>query len=271
MNAATISATSSGPGSVLLETNALSKAFKGLIALKDHSLRIGAGEIVGVIGPNGSGKSTLFNLITGFIRPTGGKIQLAQKSIHALDPASITRLGVARTFQGTRLFKTLTVLENVRAGAQLRFPTGTLENILGLARAGSQGRSIDARAFEVLELVGLADQARVIAGDLPYGDQRRLEIARALATQPKLLMMDEPAAGLDARETATLLDLIRSIRDRYGLSVMVIEHDMDLIMNLCERIQVLAYGETICEGSPAQVQANPRVREAYLGGEASDA
>jgi branched-chain amino acid transport system ATP-binding protein len=247
----------------LLQTLGLSKSFKGLKALKNYRLELRGGEIIGVIGPNGSGKSTLFNVITGFLQPSSGTVTFAEQNVSGKQPAAIARLGVARTFQGTRLFKALSVLENVRTAAQLRYPSNMVASVLGIA---SKRKEIDAVAKEMLELVGLQDRAHERADSLPYGDQRRLEIARALATQPKLLMMDEPAAGLDSRETKTLLSLIQRLRDKFGFAVMVIEHDMDLIMNLCERIQVLAYGETICEGTPSEVQADKRVREAYLGG-----
>lgn len=252
---------------MLLETRNLSKSFRGLSALKDHRLSVEKGEIVGVIGPNGSGKSTLFNLITGFLPPTTGTVHFDGREIERLEPPQIARLGIARTFQGTRLFKNLSVLENLRAAAQLRYPVNVWEATLGVGRAAANQKAIEEKSREMLELVGLSDVVGMPAGSLPYGNQRRLEIARALATKPKLLMMDEPAAGLDSRETESLLHLIRRIRDEFGVAVMVIEHDMDLVMNLCERIQVLAYGETIAEGSPEQVQANSRVREAYLGGE----
>ena len=257
--------TTTAENAPLLETNGLTKSFRGLVALKNHSLRVNPQEIVGVIGPNGSGKSTLFNLITGFIRPSSGAVRLLGRAVDTLEPPEIARLGVARTFQGTRLFKTLSVLENVRAGAQLAYPTTLFEGLLGANTAKT--RAVDAASHELLDLVGLSSQSDVRAGSLPYGDQRRLEIARALATRPKILMMDEPAAGLDSRETRALLDLIQRIRQEFHVAVIVIEHDMELIMNLCERIQVLAYGETICEGSPREVQSDARVREAYLGGE----
>ena len=251
----------------LLEVDGVSKAFKGLLALRDHTLRVSSGEIVGVIGPNGSGKSTLFNLITGFLRPTAGQIRFAGVVTGRLEPAHIARLGIARTFQGTRLFKSLSVFENVRAATQLRHPINLLEAISGLGRGAQSARQTDSSAWELLELVGLSARADVLAGSLPYGEQRLLEIARALGTQPRMLLMDEPAAGLDSTETAALLTLLQRIRDQFGVAVVVIEHDMDLIMNLCEKILVLAHGETICEGTPRAVQADPRVREAYLGTE----
>ena len=251
----------------LLEVDGVSKAFKGLLALRDHTLRVSSGEIVGVIGPNGSGKSTLFNLITGFLRPTAGRIRFAGVDTGRLEPAHIARLGIARTFQGTRLFTSLSVFENVRAATQLRHPINLLEAISGLGRGAQSARQTDSSAWELLELVGLSARADVLAGSLPYGEQRLLEIARALGTQPRMLLMDEPAAGLDSTETAALLTLLQRIRDQFGVAVVVIEHDMDLIMNLCEKILVLAHGETICEGTPRAVQADPRVREAYLGTE----
>ena len=249
----------------LLETSGLTKSFKGLLALQNHALRVMPLEIVGVIGPNGSGKSTLFNLLTGFIRPSAGEVYFLGQSVKQLEPPSIARLGMARTFQGTRLFKDLTVLENVRLATQLRAPTHLFASIIPNQRFAATLRRINTEALHLLELVGLAASAQARAGSLAYGDQRRLEIARALATRPQLLLMDEPAAGLDSRETILLLELIRRIRDQFKVAVMVIEHDMDLIMNLCERIQVLAYGQVICEGTPQVVQSDPRVREAYLG------
>ena len=253
------------PAAPLLEVDGVSKSFKGLLALRDHRLNVASGEIVGVIGPNGSGKSTLFNLITGFIRPTTGRIRFAGVDTGRLEPARIARLGVARTFQGTRLFKALSVFDNVRAATQLRHPTHLLEAISGLGRGASHAQRTDSSAKELLEMVGLSARADALAGSLPYGEQRLLEIARALGTRPRMLLMDEPAAGLDSRETASLLRLLQRIRDQFGVAVVVIEHDMDLIMNLCEKILVLAHGETICEGTPRAVQADRRVREAYLG------
>jgi branched-chain amino acid transport system ATP-binding protein len=249
----------------LLATRGLTKSFRGLNALKDHRIELRAGEIVGVIGPNGSGKSTFFNVVSGFLRPNAGTIEFAGRPIHALQPPAIARLGIARTFQGTRLFPQLTVIENLRAAAQLRHPAGLLDVIFGTPRLTATNKAVTAAAEELLELIGLNSSAERRAGDLPYGDQRRLELARALATAPRLLMLDEPAAGMDAHETRALLDLIDGIRHRFGVAVIVVEHDMDLIMNLCERIQVLAHGEVIFEGTPAEVQASRRVREVYLG------
>ncbi|HZT19358.1 MAG TPA: ABC transporter ATP-binding protein, partial [Dongiaceae bacterium] len=228
-------------------------------------IEVRAGEVVGVIGPNGSGKSTFFNLVTGFLKPNAGTVEFAGRPIQHLPAPAIARLGIARTFQGTRLFRNLSVIENLRAAAQLRHPLSLLDAVLGLPRLAKVGRAVDRLANEMLELVGLAERARHRAADLPYGDQRRLELVRALATQPRLLMLDEPAAGMNAAETKGLMKLIDEIRHRYRLGVVVVEHDMDLIMNLCDRIQVLAHGEVIFEGTPAEVQANPRVREVYLG------
>jgi len=252
-------------GAPLLETRGLSKSFRSLVALKEHAISVRRGEIVGVIGPNGSGKSTFFNLVSGFLRPDAGSILFQGRAIVHRSAARIVRLGIARTFQGTRLFQRLSVGENIRAAAQLRHPTGMLDALLGTPRLERSEAAVEAMTRELAELGGLAAQIESRAGDLPYGDQRRLELMRALATRPQLLMLDEPAAGMDAAETRSLLKLIDQLRRRYDLAVIVVEHDMDLIMNLCERIQVLAHGERIFEGTPAQVQAHPRVREVYLG------
>jgi branched-chain amino acid transport system ATP-binding protein len=246
------------PAVPLLATSGLTKTFGRLTALRGQGIVVRTGEIVGVIGPNGSGKSTFFNLVTGFLRPDAGEVTLDGVAIARLAPARIARMGIARTFQGTRLFAGLSVLENVRAAAQLRHPSSMLDAVLGTPRLRRVEREVGAMADELLALVDLRRHASRRAGDLPYGDQRRLELIRALATGPRLLMLDEPAAGMDA-------ELISDIRHRYKLGVIVVEHDMDLIMNLCDRIQVLAAGETVFEGSPAEVQAHPRVREVYLG------
>jgi branched-chain amino acid transport system ATP-binding protein len=249
----------------ILVTRALTKTFRRLTALKNQSVEVRSGEIVGVIGPNGSGKSTFFNVVTGFLRPNAGTVTFEGREIQHLSAPEIVRLGVARTFQGTRLFPRLTVRENLRAAAQLRHRLGFLDAVLGLPRLKAVNRAVDQLTDELLDLIDLRGRADDRAADLPYGDQRRLELARALATRPRLLMLDEPAAGMNASETQALLRLIDKIRRDYGLAVIVVEHDMDLIMNLCDRIQVLAYGEIIFEGSPTDVQANPKVREVYLG------
>jgi branched-chain amino acid transport system ATP-binding protein len=246
-------------------TRGLTKSFSGLVALRGHAIAVKAREIVGIIGPNGSGKSTFFNLVTGFLRPSAGSVEFGGQALERLRPSVITRLGIARTFQGTRLFPRLSVRENLLAAAQLRHGVGLLDALLGMPRLREAEGAVDATADELLALVGLSRSAARRAGDLPYGDQRRLELARALATRPQLLMLDEPAAGMDAHETRALLKLIEDIRDRFGVGVIVVEHDMDLIMNLCERIQVLAHGEVIFEGTPAEVQASRRVQEVYLG------
>jgi branched-chain amino acid transport system ATP-binding protein len=249
----------------LLVTRELTKSFRSLVALKNHHIRVSTGEIVGVIGPNGSGKSTFFNLVTGFLKPNAGVVAFDGLEIQHLAAPRIVRLGIARTFQGTRLFPQLNVRENLRAAAQLRHGLGFADAVFGLPRLARVNQAVDDLADEMLELVGLRARANSRAADLPYGDQRRLELVRALATRPRLLMLDEPAAGMNAAETQALLKLIDEIRRRYRLAVVVVEHDMDLIMNLCDRIQVLAHGEIIFEGNPAEVQANPRVREVYLG------
>ncbi|MBZ9772685.1 ABC transporter ATP-binding protein [Mesorhizobium sp. CO1-1-8] len=250
---------------VLLKTVGLTKAFRGLVALRDHSIELHEGEIVGVIGPNGSGKSTLFNLITGFSQPNSGSIEMEGRSIVGLRTSQIVAMGIARTFQGSRLFGSLSVAQNVLTAAQLRHPVGPADTVLRGRRYRERVAATRQKADELLDLMGLTGQAGRVAADLPYGDQRRLEIARALATGPQLLLLDEPAAGLDSNETKVLAALIRTIRDRYGVTVVVVEHDMDLIMALCERIQVLATGEVICVGTPEQVREHPKVREAYLG------
>ena len=252
-------------GKILLQTSGLTKSFRGLVALRDHALTLYENEILGVIGPNGSGKSTFFNLISGFSKPNSGHIGFRGQSIVGYAASHIVELGIARTFQGSRLFVSLTVAENILAAAQLRHPIGPLSAVLRGRRYQSHLNDAQNITSKLLDFMGLSSQSDRLAADLPYGDQRRLEIARALATEPKLLLLDEPAAGLDSHETKTLVGLIRSIRDMFGITVVVVEHDMDLIMNLCERIQVLATGEVICVGTPEEVRRHPRVREAYLG------
>ena len=249
----------------LLAGHGLTKRYGGLTALGDHAIRVDAGEILGVIGPNGSGKSTLFNVLTGFTRADEGELHLDDVPILGASPARIVRLGVARTFQHTRLFRALSVLDNVLAAAALRHRAPAPACWLGLPSGRRAMRDQRALATELLDLVGLAPQSQRRAQDLPYGDQRRVEIARALATRPRLLLLDEPAAGLDADETAALGDVILKVRAGIGIAIVLVEHDMDLVMHVSDRIQVLAQGRLIAEGPPAQVRADARVREVYLG------
>jgi branched-chain amino acid transport system ATP-binding protein len=249
----------------LLKTEALSKNFKGLQALKKHNLEVRSGEILGVIGPNGSGKSTLFNVITGFSPPSSGSVVFDGTAITGWRPDRVVGRGIARTFQGSRLFKALTAAENVEAAAQKLGRPGLVSTLTRLGGYSRHQAAIRDRARAMIDLVGLAHWSDRRAGDLPYGAQRRLEIARAMATGPKLLMLDEPAAGLNTHETAELMGLIRGLRDGFGVAIVVVEHDMDLIGNLCERVQVLAQGELISEGTFDVIQKDARVRRAYLG------
>jgi branched-chain amino acid transport system ATP-binding protein len=255
----------SGTGPILLATEGLTKSFYGVVALRDQAIELRRGEIVGVIGPNGSGKSTLFNLVTGFASPTLGSIRFKGQSLNGLSSTAVARLGIARTFQGSRLFGSLSVRDNVLVGTQRRFAVGPIASLLRGASYRRHVGEAELIAGQLLERLGLSNQADRTAADLAYGDQRRLEIARALAGGPELLLLDEPAAGMDSHETRELAQLIRQIRDDFAVAVMVIEHDMDLIMGVCERIQVLATGQVIASGSPDVVRNDPAVREAYFG------
>ena len=249
----------------LLEIDGLAKTFKGLRAVDGYRLRLPAGEILGIIGPNGAGKSTVFNLLTGHIRPSCGTIRFHGRDITRLSPDRIARLGIGRTFQNIRLFPSMTVLENVVSARQLRDRSGFLPTILSLPSFHSTEKRLAREALEELDLFGLADRAQAPATSLPYGDQRRLEIVRALALAPSLLLLDEPTAGMNAQESMVVLDLIRRIRDRYSLTIILVEHNMPLVMQLCERIQVLNYGQIISEGTPEKVRTDPKVVESYLG------
>ena len=251
----------------LLTTRGLGRSFGRLVALRDLSVSVSRGEIFGVIGPTGSGKSTFFNVVTGFLKADSGGVSFDGAEIAGRPATEIVRLGIARTFQGTRLFRAMTVRDNLLAAAALRTPTAWWDGLLGTPRLKDAEAAANARTDELLHLINLTNRADSAAGDLPYGDQRRLELARALATRPKLLMLDEPAAGMDTGETKALLGLIDDVRKREGLTVIVVEHDMDLIMTLCDRVHVLAQGQTVFEGTPKDVQANARVREVYLGAE----
>ena len=259
--------------SALLEIRGLTMDFGGLRAVDGVSLAIAPGEIVALIGPNGAGKTTLFNCVTGIYRPTGGEIRLqrpgeASRRIDGLAPHRVTALGLARTFQNIRLFAGMTALENVMLGRHCRTTTGLLGAILHGAGARRQEQETVTRSYALLERVGLAQYADEVAGNLPYGAQRRLEIARALATAPRLLLLDEPAAGMNPQETRELDELIVRLRDELGVAILLIEHDMKLVMNISERILVMEHGKPIACGTPAEIRGHPRVIEAYLGEEA---
>jgi branched-chain amino acid transport system ATP-binding protein len=254
-----------GAGAALLDVRDVGIAFGGLKAVQNFSLAIPRGRLHGLIGPNGAGKTTVFNLLTGVYRPQSGSITLDGRRLDGLKAFRVAQAGVSRTFQNIRLFGSLSVLDNVRLGGHLRTGPGLVPTILRTGKWSAREREMTDRARELLELFDLADRAHETARNLPYGGQRRLEMARALATSPKILLLDEPAAGLNTGEKAALADLIRSIRDRFSLTILLIEHDMTLVMDVCERITVLDYGVTIAEGAPREVCNNPKVREAYLG------
>ncbi|HEM3638569.1 ABC transporter ATP-binding protein [Streptococcus suis] len=253
---------------VLLEVKDLTKNFGGLTAVGDVTMELHEGELVGLIGPNGAGKTTLFNLLTGVYEPSEGTITLAGTLLNGKAPSKIASLGLGRTFQNIRLFKNMTVLENVLIGLGNHGKAEVFASFFRLPAFYKNEESLKTKAIELLKIFDLDGDVDTLAKNLPYGQQRRLEIVRGLATEPKILFLDEPAAGMNPQETAELTQLIRKIKEEFNITIMLIEHDMSLVMEVTERIYVLEYGRLIAHGTPAEIRSNKRVIEAYLGGEA---
>jgi branched-chain amino acid transport system ATP-binding protein len=250
----------------ILEVKNCTKRFGGLVAVKNLHMSLHRGDLYGLIGPNGAGKTTVFNLLTGVYMPDEGSIELAGQRIHRKKPSAIARLGISRTFQNIRLFQTMSVLENVKLARHLRKKQDLLDAVARTHQLKQEEDQIEHDSLELLRIFGLDGRAHEVASNLPYGSQRRLEIARALATRPKVLLLDEPAAGMNPQESRELMHLIQWCRDKFEITILLVEHNMQVVMGVCEKIQVIDYGETIALGTPREIQDNPRVIEAYLGG-----
>ena len=255
----------------LLEVNGITKIFGGLVAVENVEFKVETGEIVSIIGPNGAGKTTIFNLLTGVYQPTRGSVLINGIDTKGMPTHKVNKLGIARTFQNIRLFSDMSALDNVKVGMHNEIKCSFLASLLHLPSYYRAEATANQKAMELLDFMGLADVADVKAGSLPYGVQRRLEIVRALATNPSIILLDEPAAGMNPSETTELMHQIRRIRDTFHIAIFLIEHDMNLVMNVCEAIAVVNYGKIIAKGTPEEVRNNPAVIEAYLGREEGDA